>query len=409
MLSKAYEHLHVDANNGDLDVVATMLFGERGIPTWITAYHDTLQVRATAEMPDLISQGKPIAATKVLERHGMNVSGQCFEKERCSYITGFRGLGKNNGLRLASLLPAMAPWVFRDQPLTEEEKELLRLCATNHTEADRYIHEWRTTHQQTLRTIARQRQMTTFIEALSERRVADLRDQESYLLSRLAGLAEDYNKVNHDYQQIVATIRGTLAGYEDEDLTGFVNLVSSHPDIELDSIRGTELRLTLAGWADNFSEGKLTDLLGYNSELFSGIPVAPDVAKQCYQELFFGTRFKVKLFGAFSFDFGGGGVNLYRNSGSEAFPGAIPNPHIYYFACAGGFAALHREAMRKGDYMEALEIAFSEVRNINFGDYSPVCRFVADLWKGGHHVWDDAQQRWITMQELVNILEDREA
>lgn len=360
---------------------------------------------------DLKKKGRAVAAAGALKKFNIDCKAFVCEDMRSGVIA----LSKNYETRLLiSLFPQVTPWFFKGKPLSESEKQLLMATLTGDSDTfNRIVKEFVDSHH--LESKIKVLQMNNFVSSLLENKLRVFKAKEERLLSEISDCEDRIRQKMAEYTEVCNTVLGIKGSHQNDEVKQFAEAFASNPNCFIDSISGGTVTFVATGFLTNFSRpayeavSKTTDSCLY--EYASMNRISKTVLKAVLDEVVLGKRYRVNLSGKFKIDFLSNTVTLIRTYDAKQRDNAMPNPHISHYTCAGGFMARYNEAFRDGDYMEVLDIVFSEVQNINWTDYSPVSRFGQDLcgdyWKQPC-VWDKVEKKFITPADLAAILEVRE-
>ena len=363
------------------------------------------------ECESLKKEGKPVAAAGVLKKFNVDCKAFVCEDKHSGVIVLFKSCDYR---LIVSLFPQMTPWFFKEKPLSESEKQLLMAALTGDSDTfNRIANEF--VDNLHLENKIKILQMNNFVSNLLKNKLRVFKEKEERLLEEISEYEDKIRRKMGEYTEVCNTILGIKDSHQNDEVKQFAEAFASNPNCFIDLISGGTVTFVATGFLTNFSRpayeavSKTTDSCLY--EYASINRISKTVLKAVLDEVVLGKRYRVNLSGKFKIDFSSNTVTLIRTYEAKQRDNAMPNPHISHYTCAGGFMARYNEAFRDGDYMEVLDIVFSEVQNINWTDYSPVSRFGQDLcgdyWKQPC-VWDKVEKKFITPADLAAILEVRE-
>lgn len=309
------------------------------------------------------------------------------------------------------LLPQVSPWFFREKLLSDGEKQMLMSILNNDDVIlNQKLREF--IERINLETKLKVAQMDAFISNLLENKLQKHKEREEELLSLMSECEERMRSLMSEYTEVSSRIIGIRGSHNDDDISLFASSFVSNPNCQVESINGSKITFIATGLLSNFDKSAYEAISRtYGSSLYESCylrTVQHDVFKAFLDEVTLGKRYRLNLAGKFTLDFASNTYALCRTSDNVLHENAMPNPHIAHYICAGGFAAMFNEAFRRGDYLEVLDIIFSEVQNINWSDSSPVGKFSNDIFKRyWKHpcVFDKVEKKFISPSDLVKILE----
>ena len=357
----------------------------------------------------LKKNGKIVPAAAALNRFKIEAKAFINEELKSGVIAVKRHAYFNP--LLLTLLPQVTPWFFKDKPLTEWEKEfLMSLLKDEESVYDSKVSEF--SAQINLESLIKKAKLEKFVGDLLQRKINTLVLQEKSIIEKMVSYEDEIRLLQAELTEVGQKIIGIKSTHEDDSVASFANAIATNKNCIVKNYSNAELDIVVMGHLVNFSKTAYESISrSYNSCFYSSCAYSSTVTKQLFHrmmdELLLGKKYRINLAGEFKIDFSKNNIRLLRTYGSVLHENAIPNPHIAHYACAGGFMAMYNEAFRSGDYLEVLDVAFSEVQNINWTDYSPVGAFMEDLcalYWGRPCVWNKEDKKYITPHDLADIL-----
>lgn len=363
------------------------------------------------ECSKLKQNGKVVNAAGALKKFNVDCRAFINEELRAGIIVLQKDI---NYQYLVSLLPQMTPWFFRENLLTETEKELLLAALTS--DSDKFNSIVRDfVSSINLDAKIKTAQLEKFVGGLLEVKLKRLNEREERVLNDMRNYEERIRNLMAEYTEITANIMGIKNSHDDDMAKEFAQAFASNKNCHISEISGAQITFVATGHLTNFSKpayetlSRTADSCLYSSCAYAG--VSKELFKRFMDEVVLGKRYRINLSGKFKLDFGANNYTLCSTNSSTLHENAIPNPHITRYQCAGGFAAMYVEAFRSGDYLEVLDIVFSEVQNLNWTDYTVINVF-ADYLCGSYWrkpcIWDKTEQKYISPADLIKILEAEE-
>lgn len=363
------------------------------------------------ECSKLKQDGKVVNAAGALKKFNVDCRAFINEELRAGIIAIQKDI---NYQYLVSLLPQMTPWFFRENLLAETEKELLLAALTS--DSDKFnaiVQDF--VNGIKLDAKIKTAQLEKFVGGLLEVKLKRLNEREERILSDMRNYEDRIRNLMAEYTEISSQIIGIKNSHDDDMAKEFAQAFAANKNCHISEISGAQITFVATGHLTNFSKpayeslARATDSCLYSSCAYAG--VSKTMFKQLMDEVILGKRYRINLSGKFKLDFGANNYTLCNTNSSTLHENAIPNPHITRYQCAGGFAAMYVEAFRSGDYLEVLDIVFSEVQNLNWTDYTVISVFAnylcSSYWRKSC-IWDKAEQKYISPADLIKILEAEE-
>jgi len=357
--------------------------------------------------------GREVPAAAALRKFNVEARAFINEELRAGVINIKRG--RNTEPVVYMLFPQVTQWMFKDKPITDWEKKFLLSLSGSGNEYTNMVQEH--IAERNISMMIKKRQFDNFVGKLLDIKLETQTRMEKETLVQIKNHESAIRDLLAKYTDICNQIAGIKAGHADDSISDFKTMFLNNPNCFLKQITGSTVVFYLNGFVTNFDEeayeavSRETD-----SSLYSNSGRCPATRRQLktmFDELFLGNRYRLNLFGGFTLDFARNTIRLIDGCNcDEAMRNAMPNPHIVYYQCGGGFTSLHNVALMRGDYAEVLDIAFSQVQNINWSDYSPVSRFAEGFYTTYWNkpcIWDKRQSQFIAPEDLYQRIKEAEA
>lgn len=378
---------------------------------------DTIYLAAKYDRPSVESYVMPdgyqeVQAAKLLVQRGYYARAWVNEEKRIGFLLF---AGKVPNYAGAALFPQLAPWKFRDNPPTEMEKKFILALINNQSgpveELLRdYIKFTRIAEKLT------SSKLDKFMNTLLEAKLRSARAQEEDTLRRIYELEQQIAALRETYRRHCDLIMGIQYNHHNDEIDEFRQIFLSNPSCHLESVNNTTLTFFLTRPLTNFNEDAYDSMTSNEHscvfDYAASLGLTSRQMRKMYNALFIENRYRVHVFGGFTVDFENNRIHLLRGEDSNSVgENCIPNPHIYYYACQGGYAADYSDAFSRYDYADVLTTALSEVANINWTDISPVRKFAADLCSNYREtpcIWDKQEKEYITPWRLAERIKNNE-
>jgi len=310
---------------------------------------------------------------------------------------------------LQMMIPKYLPKLFANNPLSEEETELLKCFGgKSHYEYERMIE-----------------QFAQRLDMRGEMIRSRLKGFETvFEQERLREVTKVIEAYQREYQSYLNSIRSTLNAIQEQQilLAGLESRINSEADGESElmeyfmcnkqlsimRVRGTELEFVVHGYADIFDEDAFdTYVSKHTSYLYTqiGDNVTIEQMELLYRAIF-GGNYKLRLCAAYVANMRNSITPLQDYSFPPESQTYLPNPHIQRFGCIGNYARRFAEYMYNKDYVGAIDQAAVSARNLNFHDSSVMRNFAHTLPRTTIKCVEDANGNLMTPREAIKKLEE---
>ena len=123
-------------------------------------------------------------------------------------------------------------------------------------------------------------------------------------------------------------------------------------------------------------------------------------------------KLRIKICAAYRFDLNGNVMGRRGYSYPAEFKNCMPNPHIHYHSCMGGYLTAVNRLLQSREYIGALEQSVASCRSLNWGDSTVMCEFLRDMYKTGSGRMaciELPDGRVVSSKEAIEWLESQEA
>lgn len=414
-----FPHVHCEFEYGSIGIiwaVARILYGARtSADEPIRISHampaegrNTVQIRFCDDVNSYAPKDgwKPLNVASILTRYKIQAKAYISHELRSSVIVASWGA---DARYLLSLLPRLTPWAFQDTPPTEWEKKFVfSLLASSDSDFLSMVDEY--VQREQLRAKIEGAQLAAFIDGLLDAKTRDLEAESESIRLDMVRHEEAIRELLTRQTDVFNRLMGIRAGHNNEAFQEFKAVFMGNPNCHVIWADESTLVFGVVGFITNFNEvayqSVSRELRSILYDNWGSLTSSREALKCVYDELFLGDRYRINTYGAVELNLQSGTVVLSRRRiAGDWISNAIPNPHMVHYHCVGGFGPLYYQAMQVGDYAEVLEIAISEVQNVNWVDSTVVRKFAADICSNRSNtpcIWDKQDKRFITPRELAN-------
>ncbi len=274
------------------------------------------------------------------------------------------------------------PWYFEGgQAVTDFEKLLLKTFTDPNGD------------QEFLRLASEYCRGKDYRDEILRRSLGDI--ETKYRRAEAERLQERITHLRNEIEAYQNSINGTLAemrkleihrlgwlAEEGQQENRILDMFLRYRNLYLDKVDETGISYTVRAKATNVdTEMYKRCTQSEKSYVYEKSIESYEVTKRVLDSIFLEKKYGVYLFGKYELRFGSSFVLRKGEGNEQAVKAALPNPHVYYFGCAGSFAADLSDAMMNGSFEEGIEVTIAETANINFGDSAPVMQFARDLFQ----------------------------
>lgn len=160
---------------------------------------------------------------------------------------------------------------------------------------------------------------------------------------------------------------------------------------------------------DMFDSYVMSDA-GRRGYVFSNSNCDEDTTRNLLKAIFIDHRFTIKAFSIWRIGTDAKVNAISKNSiaytdFSEQMGDSMPNPHIYYHSCVGGYRSLFEDARSRRDYTAGIMTAVRSAGSINWSDSTVISEFIPMLFKNGYKcLVDNETGKHLYTKEAIAIL-----
>lgn len=280
---------------------------------------------------------------------------------------------------LASFIPLYFPCLFKENPLTVEDKEIIKTLS--HKEKDAFVKAIQQATKPYLEEF-RRLQLTSLMKQLHQGKIdqarTDLntkRENLNRLIERMAEATELMKQASVIYEGLVATEHYDNAENE------LVEYLSRSTEIHNLKLENGTLTFTVATFLNNYNEEawRTFSERGYIYDGHYGDCALLDTFKERkYRKLLLDNLFSespdfaVKMAGNYTLDLNSNRLTTsdtydYENA-DPIFKDYIPNPHLKIFECLGGYRNRVAEALNDKNYVLAIELCIASAGSVDLDE-----------------------------------------
>ncbi len=219
------------------------------------------------------------------------------------------------------------------------------------------------------------------------------RERVQQFIAEMDDTIKQYNerigKLLHERQEACIRLLGLEARLSTN--TGDSELMQyflSNKQLYLEQVHGTEIQFCVKGYLTYFDREMAADVLNnpnsfaypYGKECHDGISKGD--MKRLLWEIFVSEkpRLKIKFCAAYEFCMDRNVTVLEDYFFSNEFSDCMPNPHLQFHGCLGGHRQVINMCLQQRDYIGALEQCIASCKNLAWGDYTVMKKFIYAMW-----------------------------
>ena len=283
---------------------------------------------------------------------------------------------------LQMMIPKYLPSLFADNPLSEKETELLKSTGNKSAGVYEMLIEDFAKHLDLRVEIIRSK-LAGFETAYESTRIDELKKE-------ISRHENDYGSYLSSLQELTEKIQNckyTLAGLECaiKEHSGDSELMEyfmCNKNLSIVNVSGATIEFIAHGYADIYDEDAFERYVAnHNGYMYSNLnsSVTKPQMELLYRAIFGSQKYKLRMCAAYI----AGVVSGLSAKRGFLYPlesqTYLPNPHIQFHGCIGGYSARFLEYMKKRDYVGAIDQACVSGRNLNFYDSAAISTLAREL------------------------------
>lgn len=283
------------------------------------------------------------------------------------------------GRDILPIIPVVLPGLFRDEPLTDEEKKLIeeRDDETAYTANCTALYN----------AVYRDEHIAVVVSKTAEAGVRSRQNNLNSALSDLYSTIRDIDERRRDIMKRIRDTRDQLAGLlttKPQDMTGLASFLGRNTVID-------DLRLHEDDYTSYlyFVVKKTVDMFdpALAERMYQQPPEywyyeCPEWSRPLFKALFVDCVIKVKVMTSFSVSLSTFSVRLLEDGVQyERDPGYLVNPHHKHYNCIGDFGDAFSEAAESGDLVKIMSLASASAGCLNLAESITMEHFFHDVFR----------------------------
>lgn len=312
---------------------------------------------------------------------------------------------------LASIINVLVPWCFSGKPYSDSEKELMVCLGYKKDSKDEFVGliEKLTAEVIDLQSEAKKMYLEGFERANLEARKKSV---EQNLEHTRREIKNYINTLNSLYERMEL---------QNAELTGLVNGVSGVENVLMDYFLsnkslyverrdGSRIYYYVARELFDFdidlfkTSMKNSNGMIYSAWRYNDGRITKDEYLDLLRAIFEKGTVRVKFVSKWYVGFGCGIQPCDNAEFPAQFNDYLPNPHLQYHGCTGGFSSHLSEAAAKHDYVMAVDITSAETGNLNLNDSVVFPKFLRDVLQCRTKAFVLPDGSNVTLEEAVTFV-----
>ena len=320
---------------------------------------------------------------------------------------------------LLSFMPIYFPGIFKEKPISQEEKDMLHTLAL--PLSDSYINAiWKLAEQ----TDINERVMTSGLSSIQKAAAKRIVEEKEGFMEKCR---TELDNIGTRYEEMLRQLTSATIEYEGAvvmasrcgEAKELVEYFKSHKNVRLISVDNTYMKIIITGFIDSF------DAAGYehiskNDEFYlhynvhSG-PFKEAVNRKLLMDHLFNEmpELKIKSCSMFTLDLAGGvrTESGYNFSKFHQCDNHMPNPHFQRHACIGGNRPLIADQLQKGEIIGALECCVAAASAVNIHETTATFRpFMQDVFLSNNPILFNAETNEdMTPEQALEWIKSKDA
>ena len=317
---------------------------------------------------------------------------------------------------IASAMPRVMPWLFEKNPLSESEIALLRSLAQPDKNEDFIAAINAIEASMDFRSKEIAAMFENFCSSDLETRIREFDDNIKETLRSIESKYSDIRRMNREIEDIQAqlvNLRNKQACGEKEDIE-VIDYLKTAKNISLLSREDDMIYFGITANLDQFDEDMFDSyVMNKNSGrgyVFSNTGYPEDVARELFKSIFVDKQFSIKAFSIWRIQtdaqvkaMSKNGIDYDRHA--DMMGDCMPNPHIYYHSCVGGYRSMFEDACQRRDYTAGIMTAVRSAGSINWSDSTVISEFIPMLFKNKYKcLVNNATGEHLYAKEAIELL-----
>lgn len=273
---------------------------------------------------------------------------------------------------LARIIPILIPWRFKENPITDEEKEVISKGLTRDSgELWERCSDILQNEQEERINLLKQNLGNKEIEKY-EQLVAVARDKLNRQMEQVGKYVDDIDHLNRQ----LAVLR---MGNRTEGFDQLLDFMEHNKSIVCYKILDNSIQIVTVAPIDYFDRDSARSIINNdNSYLYSAADI--NIVRPIFTKLFIEESYKLMVSDYFEMNLNGNTHTVAANYPQEDLLNqSILNPHHVFYSCMGSYSTDIAESVRNGDWIGVIETCVASSKDINFTDSTVMIKFAQQI------------------------------
>lgn len=273
---------------------------------------------------------------------------------------------------MQSFIHRCLPNLFKDNPITEEEKEVLRGLTRSNSETYITAIE-KLSKKLDIRNLILDNLLKGFEKKNTQKIIGSLERELENEYVNIDRIMDQHRQAIRRLNDVCTKINGLKYSMEESKEDELYEYLKARKNIDIINIEGDTVSININTYLEHFDTEQWIAFRKRGSVVHEYAGRNPDFANDEDRTLFLDAIFnefpvlKVKMVGAYD-------LNISGYISARSIEGTVhdtcPNPHLEFHHCLGGNGPKIQEALRKGDIILAIEQCIASAGSVNLAETS---------------------------------------
>lgn len=288
---------------------------------------------------------------------------------------------------MQSFIHRCFPRIFKDKPITEKEKEVLR--GLTKSSSDAYINAiGELAKEMNLRDIILDKLVKGFEKKNNENVIRTLENEYQNWFDKIERILEEHRQAIRQMNEVNMKINGLKYTNKESEEDVLYDYLKSRKNIDIINVEGNLISININTYLEHYDAEMWMSYRRNGSVVENYKGTNPDFEKSEDRQLLLDAVFsenpilKVKMVGGYDIDIRG---HISNRCLEGTVHDTCPNPHLEFHHCLGGHGPKIQEAIRMGDMILAIEQCAASAASVNLAEIGPTFGPMLRNW----FIWTD--------------------
>lgn len=326
---------------------------------------------------------------------------------------------------LISFLSLLFPALFETKPLEEQDYNVIK--ALSKTSKDTFIQRIQECVQPYVMEF-RHLMLTNLLKLMHDKKIEGAKYNVDNQRARVKNAEDVFNNEIKRLKEFIVVFEGMKATEKYDDAEeDMVEYLTNNKQIRNMTIEGSVLKFTVATLLNNYNadawetfkergyiyDGRYTYDGRYDVNLLDVFKTKEN-RKILLDNIFSESpEFTVKIAGNYTLDLDSSAIGTRKNydyiNADPIYKGYMPNPHLKFYECLGGYTARIKQAIRDRNYIAAIELCIASAGSVDLDETEQTFRpFIGYIMSSKEKVLRRNDGVEMTPEEALLYLIDKE-